>query len=124
MKILIVDDSKPMRIFLQHIAKQLDYEVVEAVNGSDGLAKLSNASVEDPFDLALVDWQMPIMNGLEFLQAIRQDPRFDNLKIMMVTNEDSRENVAVALRAGANDFLMKPITKELLAQKLQILGVA
>jgi two-component system chemotaxis response regulator CheY len=66
---------------------------------------------------------MPVMNGLELVQTVRRNKDFDALKLMMVTTLNSMDRVALALDAGANDFLMKPVTKELLEEKLQILGV-
>ena len=73
--------------------------------------------------MALVDWEMPRMNGLEFVQALRRNRDFAELKVLMITTLNSTERVAEALEAGASDYLMKPVTKEMLADKLQILGV-
>jgi len=70
-----------------------------------------------------VDWDMPRMNGLEFVKAVRANPVYDGLKLMMVTTQNSMEHVAAALDSGAADFLMKPVTKESLAEKLLVLGV-
>ena len=122
MKMLIVDDSKPMRTFLTSIAQELSFGTAEAVDGRTALDLLIRNDPREPFDVALVDWDMPRMNGLEFVQAVRRNQDFAALKILMVTAFNSTERVAEALQAGANDFLMKPATKEMLADKLQILG--
>jgi two-component system chemotaxis response regulator CheY len=123
MKMLIVDDSKAMRTFLQHVATELSFQTEEAENGRAGLMKLIQNDPREPFDVALVDWEMPEMNGLELIQTVRRNREFDSLKLLMVTVQNSVEQVAAALAAGANDFLMKPVTQESLQEKLQILDL-
>jgi two-component system chemotaxis response regulator CheY len=123
MKMLIVDDSKAMRNFLQGIAAELSFETEAAEDGREGLNKLINNDPRDPFAVALVDWEMPVMNGLELVQTVRRNRDFNSLKLMMVTTQNALENVTAALQAGADDYLMKPVTKELLEEKLQILGM-
>ena len=123
MKMLIVDDSKAMRTFLQHLATELSFQTEQAEDGRDGLNKLIKNDPREPFDVALVDWDMPNMNGLELVQSVRRNKDFNSLKMMMVTTQNTMERVAAALEAGADDFLMKPVTKESLEEKLQILGV-
>ena len=123
MKMLIIDDSKTMRVFLQRLAEELSFQTDAAEDGRDALLKLVKNDPREPFDVALVDWEMPVMNGLELVQTVRRNKDFDSLKLMMVTTLNSMDRVALALEAGANDFLMKPVTKELLEEKLQILGV-
>lgn len=123
MKMLIVDDSKAMRTFLQHIATELSFKTEEAEDGRDGLHKLIRNDPAEPFQVALVDWDMPNMTGLELVQTLRRNRDFDAVKLMMVTTQNTVERVQAALEAGADDFLMKPVTKEALEEKLQILGV-
>jgi two-component system chemotaxis response regulator CheY len=123
MKMLIIDDSKAMRVFLQRLAEELSFQTEAAEDGRDALIKLVKNDPREPFDVALVDWEMPVMNGLELVQTVRRNRDFDSLKLMMVTTLNTMDRVALALEAGANDFLMKPVTKELLEEKLQILGV-
>jgi two-component system chemotaxis response regulator CheY len=123
MKMLIVDDSKAMRNFLGHIAGELLFQTEQAEDGRDGLNKLVKNDPREPFAVALVDWDMPVMNGLELVKAVRRNKEFDSLKMMMVTTQNSMERVTAALEAGANDFLMKPVSKRSLEEKLQILGV-
>ena len=113
-----------MRTFLTYVAQQMAFATFEAVDGREALDTLIKNDPREPFDVALVDWDMPRMNGLEFIQAVRRNRDFAHLKLMMVTTQDAQERVLQALQAGADDFLMKPVTKELLADKLQILGLA
>lgn len=123
MKMLIIDDSKAMRTFLSSIAQELSFVTTEAGDGREALGTLVHNDPRAPFDVALVDWEMPLMTGLEFVQAVRRNQDFAELKILMVTTLNSMDRVAEALQSGANDFLMKPVTKEMLEEKLQILGV-
>ena len=120
MKALVVDDSKAMRSILKRILKDLGFEVFEAANGQEGLERLAKAGATD---LALVDWNMPEMNGLEFVRAVRSDPAYNNLRLMMVTTETETERVAAALEAGANEYIMKPFPKDALIEKLAMLGI-
>jgi two-component system chemotaxis response regulator CheY len=123
MKMLIIDDSKAMRTFLQHLATDLSFQTEEAEDGRNALSKLVKNDPREPFDVALVDWDMPVMNGLEFVETVRRNKDFSSLKMMMVTTQNTMERVETALAAGADDFLMKPVTKESLEEKLQILGL-
>lgn len=120
MKILIVDDSKAMRTFLTALAENLKLETERAEDGCHALEVLQAGST---FDLALVDWDMPRMNGLEFVKAVRANPRYNELKLMMVTTQNSMERVTAALSSGATDYLMKPVSQQSLEEKLRVLGV-
>ena len=111
MRALIVDDSKTMR---RIVGK------VEAENGQEALVRLREAR-DAPLSLALVDWNMPVMDGLSFVRAARAEG-FVDLPIIMVTTEGSMEYVTRAIEAGANEYLMKPFTKESLRDKLALLG--
>ena len=121
MKALIVDDSRAIRLILGKMLKTLGFEVTEAENGKVALDTLSAAG---PFDLALVDWNMPVMNGLEMVKALRADERFSELRIMMVTTETEHDQVSLALDAGATEYLMKPFSVEAVSQKLALLGLS
>lgn len=123
MRMLIIDDSKAMRGFLAALASEMCFSITEAEDGRDGLDKLIKNDPREPFDIALVDWDMPRMTGIELVEIIRRNRDFDNLKLMMVTTNNTEEKVMQALEAGANDFLMKPVTKESLEEKLLILGL-
>lgn len=123
MRMLIIDDSKAMRGFLNQMATELSFETVEAEDGRRGLEILIKTDPREPFDIALVDWDMPRMTGIEFVEFVRRNRDFDRLKLMMVTTNNSMERVSRALEAGANDFLMKPVTKDSLEEKLRMLGL-
>lgn len=121
MKVLIIDDSRTMRQLLASFLAPLTHDVREAGDGQEALAVLEQHA---PFDLALVDWDMPVMNGLDFVKHVRRDARFDPMKLMMVTAQNSYETVVQALEAGATDYLMKPLTEDMLLDKLRVLGLA
>ncbi|MGC3961405.1 MAG: response regulator [Verrucomicrobiota bacterium] len=123
MKMLVIDDSRPMRTLLAHIGKELSFTTAEACDGREGLNTLVTNDPREPFDVVLVDWEMPQMNGLEFVQAVRRNQEFADLKVLMITTLNSMERVAMAIEAGANDYLMKPVSKEMVMEKMQILGV-
>lgn len=118
MRALVLDDSKAMRMILKGILKDFGYECMEAGNGQEALDKL--AEVEPP-PLALVDWNMPVMNGFEFLKQLRANKRYDETKVVMVTTESEMENIQAALAAGANDYAMKPFEKSALKMKLEMI---
>ncbi|MGD0129005.1 MAG: response regulator [Terriglobia bacterium] len=121
MKALIIDDSKAMRSILSRMLQGLGFEVLEASNGREGIERLqATGSV----DLALVDWNMPEMNGLEFIRTVRAEQSYDGVLLMMVTTETEMANVVRALAAGANEYVMKPFTQEIILEKLQIFGMA
>jgi two-component system, chemotaxis family, chemotaxis protein CheY len=120
MKALVIDDSRTMRTILARILKQLGFETAEAEHGRAGLARLREVGT---VDLALVDWNMPEMNGYDFLQAVRADRAYDAMRVVMVTTEADLEHVQRALVAGANEYVMKPFTSEMLAEKLALLGI-
>lgn len=118
---IVIDDSSAMRMILRRIVTKLGFEVDEAVNGRDALDKL-NAADQVP-EVALIDWNMPEMNGLEFIQAVRSDPRYSRLTLLMVTTESEQSQIVRALAAGAHEYLIKPFTPDAVAEKLEILGL-
>ena len=119
MRVLIIDDSRAMRSILRLAMKSLAPEIVEAANGQEGLGRLAD---KGPFDLILVDWNMPVMNGLEFVTAVRANPDYTAVRIVMVTTEVEMSQVSKALAAGAEEYVMKPFTTEILHDKLSMLG--
>jgi two-component system chemotaxis response regulator CheY len=119
MRALIVDDSRFVRGFLRGLLEEKGIECEEAGDGQAGLARLSAGR---QFDFALVDWNMPVMNGLEMLSRLRAEG-FTNLKVMMVTTEAESEFIVRALAAGADEYLMKPFDEEALNDKLMMLGL-
>lgn len=120
MKALVVDDSRAMRSIIGKFLRELGFEVHEAASGVQALVEVHRV---EGLSLVLVDWNMPEMDGCEFLQRIRRDPAFHDLPIMMVTTESEMEQVVIALEAGANEYLMKPFDKQGLLEKLILLGV-
>ncbi len=120
MRALVIDDSKPIRSILGKFLRELGFDITEAANGKLALDELSRLG---PPDLALVDWNMPEMNGLEFVQSVRANHRYDQMPMMMVTTETDMERVSAALEAGANEYVMKPFTKDVILEKLQLLGM-
>src|SRR5215211_199101 len=120
MQALILDDSRTLRRILGDMLRQLGFEVAEAADGREALQLLEKAGLPD---VVLVDWNMPTMNGLEFVQAVRAQDRLRDLPLMMVTTETEMDQMATALAAGANEYLMKPFDKDAVAEKLQLLEV-
>jgi two-component system chemotaxis response regulator CheY len=120
MKALVIDDSRAMRSILCGILASLDVEVVEAADGRQAVDILA---VDQNFDLALVDWNLPEMSGLEFVTEIRKDPRLSGMPILMVTTETEFKRVTQALQAGANEYIMKPFDRDMLLDKLVMLGI-
>ena len=116
-----MDDSKTIRIILGRILKELGYEVCEAGNGKEALKVME--SEKAAINLVLADWNMPEMNGLELLKQLRQDPDLASLKVIMVTTETEIDHMVSALEAGANEYVMKPFTKEILREKLELVGI-
>lgn len=120
MRVLVIDDSRAIRMILKKSLGELGAEVVEAGHGVEAIAHLDAGQ---RFDLALVDWNMPEMNGYEFVKAVRADSRWNAMQICMVTTETETAQVIKALEAGANEYIMKPFTKDALRDKLCLLGV-
>ena len=121
MRALVIDDSKAIRIVLRKLLRELGFEVVEAADGREALQRLNGPM--GPFDLALVDWNMPEMNGLEFVREVRGQGGHDYLTMVMVTTETESGQVVRALAAGANEYIMKPFSRDVLLDKLSMLGL-
>lgn len=120
MRALLVDDSRPIRRIESNILNELGFETTDAGNGKEALTVLET----EPLPLvALVDWNMPEMDGLEFVKRVRDNERFSSMAIVMVTTETEVERVALALASGADEYLMKPFQKDQLTDKLRILGL-
>jgi two-component system chemotaxis response regulator CheY len=120
MRALIVDDSKSMRMILGRVLKEIGFQVTEAGDGREALARLNRG---EEVDLMLVDWNMSVMNGYELVCAVRANALLGSVRIMMVTTETCMSQLQQALAAGANEYLMKPFTKEALVEKLALLGM-
>lgn len=121
MKALVVDDSRAMRSILGRIVKSIGYdEVAEACNGQEALEQLDQGPLPA---LALVDWNMPVMDGLEFVVAVRDRPECRGITLMMVTTESEHGQIVKALAAGAHEYVIKPFTPDAIAEKLALLGL-
>jgi len=120
MRVLVIDDSRAMRSILRGILASLDFEVVEAADGRQAIDLLNK---DRDFNLALVDWNLPEMSGLEVVIEVRKDPGLAGLPLLMVTTETEFERVTQALQAGADEYIMKPFDREMLLDKLVILGI-
>lgn len=119
MRALIVDDSRFVRTYMRGLLEKKGIECEEAGDGKTGLELLQTGR---SFDLALVDWNMPVLNGIEMLTQLRARG-FTGMKVMMVTTEAENEFIARALEAGADEYLMKPFDDQALTEKLAMLGL-
>jgi len=119
MRALIVDDSRFVRTYLRGLLEPKGIACEEAADGQAGLEVLSSAGT---FDLVLVDWNMPVMGGLEMLRQLRAGGNGDP-KVLMVTTEAENDFIVRALESGADEYLMKPFDDEALSQKLALLGL-
>ena len=120
MQALVIDDSRAVRLLVGNILRGQGFEVHEAGDGQQGLEELHQ---NPEIGLILVDWNMPVMDGLEFIKAVRQSRAWDSVRLVMVTTETESEQVQRAMTAGANEYVMKPFTSEVLVAKLSLLGV-
>jgi two-component system, chemotaxis family, chemotaxis protein CheY len=120
MKALVVDDSRSMRAILMKQLKELGFQAAEASGGVEALRILNE---QGPFELVLLDWNMPEMDGREVLAIIRSEPKYAKTRVMMVTTESEMSQVSVALEAGASEYLMKPFDRDSLLEKLVLLGL-
>jgi two-component system chemotaxis response regulator CheY len=121
MHALIIDDSRAMRALLGRILSELGFEVAEAGDGREGLEHLRTNGIPD---VALVDWNMPQMSGIEFVEAVRAVRDYDAMRLVMVTTETEMTRVVKALGAGLDAYVMKPFTKEAVVEQLERIGFA
>jgi two-component system, chemotaxis family, chemotaxis protein CheY len=120
-KALVVDDSKAIRMILSRILTGLGYEVLEAAGGREALKVIETE--KSGVELILLDWNMPEMNGLDLLKQLRRNPELSSPVVVMVTTETELDHMAAALDAGANEYVMKPFTRDILVEKLQLAGI-
>ena len=121
MRALVIDDSRTVRTIIGKMLREVGFEVTEAGNGREGLDRLR----EGPgFDLAMVDWNIPELTGIEFIRAVRAERAHDGMRLMMVTAETEAEQVAAALAAGANEYVMKPFNRDVILDKLKLMSFA
>ena len=118
MKILVVDDSRIMRTIVKNSLlkdKNNEYEFKEASNGVDAF----NILEREPVDIVLLDWNMPHLNGLDLTKELRSLPKYQKLPIIMLTSEAAKYNVIEAVKAGVNDYMIKPVNENVLIEKIE-----
>jgi two-component system chemotaxis response regulator CheY len=117
---LVVDDSRAQRSMLKRLLSERGYEVTEAGDGVEGVDRLARLGA---FDLCLVDWNMPNMDGLVFIKAVRDNAEYERMQLVMVTSESEPAHNARALMNGADEYAIKPLTMDALTDKLALLGL-
>jgi two-component system chemotaxis response regulator CheY len=117
---IVVEDSGPTRRIIASILRELRFAVIEATDGREALDRLEGA---DAPDVAIVDWNMPVLDGMAFVREVRATPRLAEMRVLMVTTRTELAQVARALEEGADEYLMKPFTREMLVEKLALLGL-
>ncbi|MFH1374463.1 MAG: chemotaxis response regulator CheY [bacterium] len=116
LKILAVDDSPTMRRIIVNTLKRAGFnDVMEATDGKDALAKLK----VEKFNFIITDWNMPEMDGLTFVTKIRSDAQYKDMPILMVTTRSVKDDIVEALKAGVNNYIVKPFTPDTLIQKIE-----
>ena len=120
MRALVIDDSKAMRRIVCSTLQSIGHETVEAGDGREALEVLAS---NWPIHFASVDWNMPVMDGIDFVKAVRANPVYNEVVLMMITSQSDFSNLQEAIAAGANEYLMKPFDREALAEKLALLGI-
>jgi two-component system chemotaxis response regulator CheY len=118
MKILIVDDSLTMRRIVGNTVVQAGFSKDQFDEAADGQEALDLLNKND-YNLVLTDWNMPVMNGLELVQSMRSEAKFQKIPIIMITTEGAKTEVITALKAGVNNYIVKPFTAEILKEKIQ-----
>ena len=119
MRALVIDDSAVTRGIIKQILDPMGFEVFEAGDGQEGLDRVREL---DGLDLILLDWNMPRMDGIQFLRMLRTQTALASLPVMMVSSNNEAENIAASLSAGANEYIMKPFTEDVMRAKLELLG--
>jgi two-component system chemotaxis response regulator CheY len=117
---LVVDDSRAMRTILTRLMTGLGFTVIQAGDGAEALEVLKGGARPD---VALVDWNMPVMDGLTFIKRCRANPEYRDIVLMMVTTESEQTQIVRALAAGAHEYVIKPFTSDVIAGKLEMLGL-
>ena len=123
MKILVVDDSSTMRRIIKNTLNHLGYK--DLLEAEDGVQAWEALSSNDDIGVLVTDWNMPNMNGLELVKKVRAETKYTDMPIIMVTTEGGKGEVITALKAGVNNYIVKPFTPQVLKEKLEaVLGVS
>ncbi|GIG24638.1 response regulator [Cellulomonas denverensis] len=120
MRALVIDDSRTMRRIVAHTLEELGFSTVQAGDGQEALDVLAAG---DQVDLACIDWNMPVMDGLTFVTRVRARQEWRSITLMMVTTESEHGQIVRALAAGAHEYLIKPFTPDAIRDKLDLLGL-
>ena len=120
MRALVIDDSRAMRRIVGGILEGYGFEIAQAGHGGEALDVMQSGFVPD---LACIDWNMPVMDGLQFVSAVRSNPAWRSVTLMMVTTESEHGQIVRALAAGAHEYLIKPFTADAVGDKLSLLGL-
>jgi two-component system chemotaxis response regulator CheY len=116
MRFLIVDDSSTMRRIIINTLNKLGYkECHEAANGREGVERLATT----PVDMVITDWNMPEMSGIDFIKAVRSNDATRQLPVLMVTTNAAEDDIVEALKAGVNNYVVKPFTPDTIKEKIQ-----
>jgi two-component system chemotaxis response regulator CheY len=118
---LVVDDSRAMRMILSKALAEFGFEVVQAANGREAIEIMAREGAS--IGLVLLDWNMPEISGIEVLEKLRSQSAYNGVRMMMVTTETEIEQMARALEAGADEYVMKPFTREAVEDKLRLIGM-
>ncbi len=122
MKLLVVDDSSTMRRIIKNTLARLGHK--DILEGEDGVQGWTQLDANPDVDMLITDWNMPEMNGLELVKKVRADARFKEIPIIMVTTEGGKAEVITALKAGVNNYIVKPFTPQVLKEKLAaVMGI-
>lgn len=120
-KALVVDDSRAIRGIVKRILVSAGFDVAEAADGREAIKALQNT--DSPYALLCTDYNMPNMNGIDLLRRVRRMPQCKGLPAIMITTETHTQSIENAIQAGANEYLMKPFTADMVRDKLQLLGL-
>lgn len=120
MKALVIDDSRVMRRIVAKILQEVGFSTVEAEDGQQALEQLE---AHPDVELCCIDWNMPVMNGLEFVIEVRGREQWRDITLMMITTEGEQHQLVRALAAGAHEYVIKPFTPEIILDKLELLGL-
>ena len=120
MRALVIDDSRAMRTILTRTMENLGFEVEAVVDGQQAVEAVQRGPLPD---VCLIDWNMPVMDGLQFVSAVRSNPAWRRMTMMMVTSESEHTQIVRALAAGAHEYMIKPFTADAMRDKLALLGL-